>query len=57
MKKILYISVLVALASCTNSNKVDTIVHHAMIYTVDSTFSTAEAMAIKDGKIVAVGKN
>lgn len=42
--------------ACTN-NKVDTIVHHAVIYTVDSSFSTAEAMAIKDGKIVAVGKN
>jgi predicted amidohydrolase YtcJ len=57
MKKIVYICVLVVLASCTNSNKVDTIVHHALIYTVDSAFSTAEALAIKDGKIVAVGKN
>lgn len=37
--------------------KVDTIVHHAMIYTVDSSFSTAEAMAVKDGKIIAIGKN
>ena len=36
---------------------VDTIIHHAKIYTVDSSFSVAEAMAIKDGKIVATGTN
>ncbi|HVZ25442.1 MAG TPA: amidohydrolase [Sediminibacterium sp.] len=34
---------------------VDLIVDHAVIYTVDSSFSTAQAMAIKDGKIVATG--
>ena len=56
MRKFLLIASLFALASCA-SNKVDTIIHHAVIYTVDSTYSTAEAMAIKDGKIVATGKN
>ncbi|MBH2003708.1 MAG: amidohydrolase [Sphingobacteriia bacterium] len=44
------------LISCTTSS-VDMIVHHAVIYTVDSSFSVGEAMAIKDGKIVEVGKN
>jgi predicted amidohydrolase YtcJ len=47
---------LIALASCSNE-KVDLIVHHAVVYTVDSSFSTAEAMAISDGKIVATGTN
>ncbi len=56
MKKFLLIASLFALASCAN-NKVDTIIHHAVIYTVDSSFTMAEAMAIKDGKIVATGKN
>lgn len=37
------------------STKVDLIVFNANIYTVDSTFSTAEALAIKNGKIAAVG--
>lgn len=37
------------------AKKVDTIVHNAVIYTVDASFSKAEAMAIKDGKIVAIG--
>ncbi len=44
-------------AACSSNNEVDTIVHHAVIYTVDSSFSTAEAFAIKDGNIVAIGKN
>jgi predicted amidohydrolase YtcJ len=56
MKKFLVIASLFALESCA-SNKVDTIIHHAVIYTVDSAFTVAEAIAIKDGKIVATGKN
>ncbi len=47
---------LFSLAACS-TDKVDLIVHHAVIYTVDSSFTIAEAMAVKDGKIVAVGKN
>jgi len=35
---------------------VDQIFHNGTIYTVDETFSTKEAMAIKDGIILAVGK-
>ena len=33
------------------------VVHHAVIYTVDEKFTTAEAMAISDGKIIAIGTN
>src|SRR5258706_2274144 len=42
--------------SCSQKQKVDLLVYNATIYTVDSSFSNAEAMAVKDGKIVAVGK-
>jgi predicted amidohydrolase YtcJ len=35
----------------------DLIVHHAKVVTVDAKFSLAEAVAIRDGKIVAVGRN
>ncbi|MEO5942150.1 MAG: amidohydrolase [Ferruginibacter sp.] len=31
------------------------VVHNAKIYTVDNNFSTAQAMAIRDGRILAVG--
>ncbi|HLX65946.1 MAG TPA: amidohydrolase, partial [Puia sp.] len=43
--------------SCRNKQSADLIVYHAKIYTVDSGFSKAEAMAVKDGKILAVGTN
>jgi len=56
MQKIAWVLIVFLFAACTN-NKVDTIVHHGVIYTVDSAYSVAEAMAVKDGKIVAVGSN
>jgi predicted amidohydrolase YtcJ len=43
------------LISCGGPKKVDTIVVNGVIYTVDNSFSTAQAMAIKDGLIVATG--
>ena len=36
--------------------KVYLVVYNAKIYTVDASFSVAEAMAVKDGKIVEVGR-
>lgn len=35
----------------------DRIFHHGKVVTVDKDFSLAEAVAIKDGKFIAVGKN
>ncbi len=57
--RILFLSLLLILflGSCSNSKKADLIVHHALVYTVDEQFSTAEAFAVKDGIIVAVGSN
>jgi predicted amidohydrolase YtcJ len=43
------------LTSCSGPKKVDTIVVNGVIYTVDSSFSSVQAMAIKDGIIVATG--
>lgn len=47
------------LLSCSNKNKieVDTIVTNATIYTVNEAFTTATAMAIDNGKIVAIGSD
>lgn len=46
------------LLSCgTKKEQADLIIHNARIYTIDSTFSIAEAMAIKDGKILFTGTN
>ena len=48
-----------ALYGCSTSNekqKADLIICNAIVYTIDSTFATAESFAVKDGKILAVGK-
>jgi hypothetical protein len=47
---------LIVLISCKSKQPADLIVFNATVYTVDSAFSTAEAIAVKDGKILAVGK-
>ncbi len=41
--------------SCTRPREAELFVYNATIYTVDSGFSKADAMMIKDGKIVATG--
>ncbi|AHW59553.1 amidohydrolase [Draconibacterium orientale] len=46
---------LLVMASCTQKEKVDLIVSGAMVYTVDKEFSVAEAFAVNNGKIVAIG--
>ncbi|MFZ9473476.1 MAG: amidohydrolase [Sediminibacterium sp.] len=56
MRHLLALFALISFSSCIQQ-RVDMIVHHAQIYTVDNQFSTAEAMAVQDGKIVAVGSN
>jgi predicted amidohydrolase YtcJ len=58
-KLILSFTVLLTLffmSRCT-SDKADLILFNGKIYTVDNNFSIAEAIAIKDGKILAAGKN
>jgi predicted amidohydrolase YtcJ len=45
------------LLSCQTKMGTTLIVHHAQIYTVDSFFSKAEAMAVDNGKVIAVGTN
>ena len=42
---------------CQNKSRVDLILHHGVVYTVDSSFTTQEAFAVKNGKFVAVGSN
>lgn len=56
MRKIfLSLAIVVFLLSCNGNNNADLIIYNAKIYTVDSSFSLAEAMVVKDGKIVAIG--
>jgi len=56
IRLLLTVSTGLILFSCHSRQAADLIIHHSKIYTVDSAFSTAEAMAVKDGKVLAVGK-
>lgn len=59
MKKLFFLFLASIVFGCTSpkKEKVDLIVHNAVVYTVDSSFTTAESFAVKDGKIIAIGKN
>jgi predicted amidohydrolase YtcJ len=53
---LLLLTIAFVVSSCHFKNKqADLILHNATIYTVDDAFSTFEAIAIKDGKILALG--
>ncbi len=56
MRNLLAIAIIFLCSSCINQ-RVDLIVHHAQIYTVNNEFATAEALAVQDGKIIAIGTN
>lgn len=48
---------LTLLYGCTTNKEVDLIVFNAQVYTVDSTFTLAEAFAIKNGVFVDIGSS
>lgn len=55
MKSVLYSLLLLGITSCNKALQVDTIIYSAKLY--KGTGSVAEALAIDDGKIIAVGSN
>lgn len=57
MRILFFTCITILFASCNQLIIADLIVHGAKIYTVDSSFSVAEAMVIKDGKILETGTN
>ena len=57
MKNLFFFSLLLLLlTNCVKYKTADLVVHNARIYTVNEQFEVAQAMAIKDGKIMAIGK-
>lgn len=55
--RVLYpFALMLMLEGCITKTPVDLIVHNAKIYTVDENFTIVEAMAVQEGKIVAMGK-
>lgn len=52
---LILVLLILTMIGCSNTEKADLIVHNARIYTVNDLFEIAEAMVIKDGKIIAIG--
>ena len=57
MKQITLLALMLLLVVSVRAQQADLILHNGVIWTVDSKSSTAEAVAIKDGKFIAVGAN
>lgn len=58
LQKLTTICLLALLAiACSQSPKADLVIQHADVYTVDSARSKAQAVAVKDGRIVFVGSD
>src|SRR5688572_26348193 len=56
MKNSFYTAIFcLTLSACSQKQNADLLVYNATIYTIDSGFSMAEAMVIKDGKIIETG--
>lgn len=53
----IYLCFILITVSCNNKANVDLIVKNAKIYSVDSSFSIYESMAISNGKILDIGTN
>lgn len=59
IKRLISLVILISIATSCKRNVLtaDLIITNAVIYTVDSAFAIAEAMAIKDGKILETGRS
>lgn len=57
--RVLFFAILFSLLlySCTTKNDADLLLHNAVVYTVNNQFETAQALAVKDGKILAIGSD
>ncbi|MGO1722029.1 MAG: amidohydrolase [Sphingobacterium sp.] len=54
---LLFLILVGMIMGCTTNKQIDLIVYNAKVYTVDSTFSTAEAFAVNNGLVIEVGES
>ena len=55
--KLITFLLLISSSACKKKIKVDLISHNGAIYSLDDNNSIYEAVAVKNGKIIALGKN
>ena len=56
-RRLLAVLPVILVFSCHSRQPADLIIYHGKVYTVDSSFTIAEAFAVKDGKILSVGSD
>jgi len=57
MKKLIILLLAFTFLACETKNEADLLIHNATIYSVDDEFNKFQAMAIQDGKLLALGTN
>jgi len=57
LSNLFLIITLVFMNACYYTESADLLIHNAKVYTVDANFTIAEAMAIKNGRIIDLGPN
>ncbi|HMW38861.1 MAG TPA: amidohydrolase [Saprospiraceae bacterium] len=57
MRKIISIFLICSVFQCKETQKADLLISNARIYTADDSIPWAEAMVVKDGRILAVGES
>lgn len=57
MHRLLILCIIFFFVRCTTNTEVDLIVYNAKVYTVDSTFSVAEAFAVSGGMFIDIGSS
>ncbi len=58
LKNVFILTLTIVICGCsTKKDEVDLMIHHARIYSVDSSFTIYEAMVVKEGKIVELNTN
>ena len=55
--KYFFFSIMILLIGCTSNQSADAIIINANVWTVDKEYPKSEAIAIKDGMIIALGKS
>ncbi len=55
MRKYIFLFVILIVTSCSKKEQADLLIYNANIYTVNPNFEKAEAFAVQDGRIIAVG--
>lgn len=57
MQRLLILCISLLFVRCTTNTQVDLIVYNAKVYSVDSTFSVAEAFAVNGGMFIEIGSS